>query len=130
MLSIDDPELERLLRAEASRTGETEGDVLRRALRSALYYGAGGAPAVLPQGERGPLSPADRRPVEERIAAIWAELPDEAWAAVSGRLAQTPEELDALVDRVRKIQDDVASLPVLDSRPPDEMLYDEQGLPK
>lgn len=32
--------------------------------------------------------------------------------------------------RIREIQDFVASLPVLDARDPDEILYDEHGLPR
>jgi hypothetical protein len=40
MLTIDDPEVERLIREEAARTGEAPEDVLRRALRRAAAFGA------------------------------------------------------------------------------------------
>jgi antitoxin VapB len=36
----------------------------------------------------------------------------------------------ALVERLLKIGRECAGLPVLDKRSPDEMLYDENGLPK
>jgi antitoxin VapB len=36
----------------------------------------------------------------------------------------------ALAERLLKIGDQCSRLPVLDSRAPDEMLYDENGLPR
>jgi hypothetical protein len=36
----------------------------------------------------------------------------------------------ARVERALKIGREFAAMPVLDSRTPDEMLYDEHGLPK
>lgn len=36
----------------------------------------------------------------------------------------------ALVDRLLEIGQECAALPVLDSRQPEEMLYDKHGLPK
>jgi hypothetical protein len=35
-----------------------------------------------------------------------------------------------LVEKLRRIQERIASLPVLDARDPDELLYDEHGLPR
>lgn len=42
----------------------------------------------------------------------------------------TPEEEKAARAEIAAIQARVAALPVLDPRHPDEMLYDEDGLPK
>jgi antitoxin VapB len=44
---------------------------------------------------------------------------------------RTREEIAAdFIARVRRIQERVRQLPVLDPRHPDEILYDEDGLPK
>ncbi|WP_164467379.1 type II toxin-antitoxin system VapB family antitoxin [Caulobacter flavus] len=42
----------------------------------------------------------------------------------------TPEEREAIAARIAAIQARVEALPVLDPRHPDDMLYDEDGLPK
>ena len=45
------------------------------------------------------------------------------------RKQRTPEEIDALVRETMAIAAHCASLPVLDDRSLEEMLYDENGLP-
>ena len=45
------------------------------------------------------------------------------------RARLSPERL-AWLDDVRKLQAHIRTLPVLDDRSPDEMLYDADGLPK
>jgi antitoxin VapB len=39
------------------------------------------------------------------------------------------QEVEARMTRIVKILDEIDKLPVLDSRAPDEMLYDDSGLP-
>ncbi len=46
------------------------------------------------------------------------------------RKQRTPEEADALVAEIMSIGAHCAALPVLDDRTLEEMLYDENGLPK
>ena len=41
-----------------------------------------------------------------------------------------PPQADSFWQEVRKIQAAVAALPILDARQPDDILYDEFGLPK
>lgn len=56
--------------------------------------------------------------------------------AVDHAIAERPERLrkgrnkTALVARLNEIGEHCSKLPVLDSRTPEEMLYDEHGLPK
>ena len=62
--------------------------------------------------------------VEEAVrSAVEAKLAD-----CGSRKPAKMREIDW--EKIRKIQDRVAAMPVLDSRPIDEMLYDEYGLPK
>jgi antitoxin VapB len=37
---------------------------------------------------------------------------------------------DDFIEKIREIQREVAALPILDSRHPDDILYDDYGLPK
>jgi hypothetical protein len=46
------------------------------------------------------------------------------------RKPRTPEEVEAIVAEAMAIGAHCASLPVLDDRSLEEMLYDENGLPK
>jgi hypothetical protein len=46
------------------------------------------------------------------------------------RAERTPEEVEALVAEIMAIGKHCASLPVLDDRTLEEVLYDEHGLPK
>lgn len=107
MITIDDPETERLARELAARRGES----VQAAVRAAL--------------------------LDARAAAGVRGFEDQAYAHEGppdrmgdGPLARTPEELEALLSRVRRIQDHVARFPVLDPRSADELQgYDEYGLP-
>lgn len=70
--------------------------------------------------------------VLRRVAASLIDV-DEAsrWRTQRiGPLARTPDELEALLARVQRIQEEIAEVPVLDRRHPDEVLYDENGLPR
>jgi antitoxin VapB len=73
---------------------------------------------------------ADR--LARRVAAATGESLTEA---VLGALRERLERLEAargpsLPDRMRRLQTEVRALPVLDRRPPDEVLgYDADGLP-
>ena len=52
--------------------------------------------------------------------------------AVRDRLAREDrktQDIEALLEDTRAIADHFCSLPVLDDRTPEEMLYDENGLP-
>ena len=68
MLTIDDPELERLIHEEAARTGRPPVEVLRRALSDA---------GIAPRAEPGPVPPQEQarrerviRAIQERLAAL------------------------------------------------------------
>jgi antitoxin VapB len=66
------------------------------------------------------------------LAAITGESLTEAIrVAIEERLARARvPEYPPLVEKLRRIQERIASLPVLDARDPDELLYDEHGLPR
>lgn len=74
----------------------------------------------------------------DRLARQLSELTGESItdavkAALRGRLEEErrrrgKKKLDW--EKIRAIQDRIASRPVVDDRPHDEMLYDEYGLPK
>jgi antitoxin VapB len=73
----------------------------------------------------------------ERLAAELARLTGESkTAAVTRALRDRLDTLRqrqrkrGLVDRLDEIARHCASLPVLDERSPEEMLYDERGLPR
>lgn len=101
MITIDDPETERLARELADRRGQSVQAVVHAALVDARAAVAGDT--------------------------VLAEVPS---ARRDGPLARTPEEVEAVLARVRRIQAEAARLPVLDPRPADELLgYDEHGLP-
>jgi antitoxin VapB len=72
----------------------------------------------------------------EQLAADLAALTGESKTeAVTKALKQRLETIQRqqtnrpLLDRLNEIAEHCASLPVLDSRSPEEMLYDEHGLP-
>ncbi len=53
--------------------------------------------------------------------------------AIREKLERIPVPKDDWEHRwaeIRRIQAEVAAMPILDSRSPEEMLYDEDGLPK
>jgi len=67
------------------------------------------------------------------LAALTGESKTEAVTkALKQRLAavQRQQTNRRLLDRLNEIAEHCASLPVLDSRSPEEMLYDEHGLPR
>jgi antitoxin VapB len=67
-----------------------------------------------------------------QIAALTGEsLTDVVTVALQERLAREQRRRGrSLAAAIAEIQDEVAALPVLDDRSPDEILgYDEQGLP-
>jgi len=67
------------------------------------------------------------------LAALTGETKTEAVTkALRDRLEQIKRRRSKrrLVDRVDEIAKHCASLPVLDRRSPEEMLYDERGLPR
>jgi antitoxin VapB len=74
----------------------------------------------------------------EKLAATLAELTGESKTqAVTealkerlDRVKRRRRDVQRLVDRLNEIAEHCASLPVLDDRSPEEMLYDEDGLPR
>lgn len=103
MITIDDPETERLARELAARSGESVEAVVREAVRARATY----------------VANTEASPTDEHLHGRH-----------DGPLARTPEELAAVLGRVRAIQAEVARLPVLDPRSADDLLgYDEHGLP-
>jgi antitoxin VapB len=67
------------------------------------------------------------------LAALTGETKTEAVTkALKDRLEQIKRRRSKrrLVDRLDEIAKHCASLPVLDRRSPEDMLYDEQGLPR
>lgn len=50
--------------------------------------------------------------------------------AVEHELAASEERRSARIKRMRAIEERIAAMPELDSRPLEEILYDEDGLPK
>ena len=60
-------------------------------------------------------------------------LTDAVTTALRERLDRTPPKPRTREEKiafVRELQERIARLPVLDPRDPDDMLYDEDGLPK
>jgi antitoxin VapB len=106
-LKIEHPGAEELASELAKRTGESVDDAVTIAIRERLARHR--TPARRPDGTI--IDPV----VEEiRERMLRRPLPD-------------PEKVRAAI---REIQERIASLPVLDSRTPDEILgYDEFGLP-
>ena len=75
---------------------------------------------------------ADRL-ARELAARTGESLTDAVTMALRERLERTlakPLTREEKIAFVREIQDRIAQLPVLDPRDPDDMLYDEDGLPK
>ena len=75
---------------------------------------------------------ADRL-ARELAARTGESLTDAVTMALRERLERTlakPLTREEKIAFVREIQDRIAKLPVLDPRDPDDMLYDEDGLPK
>jgi hypothetical protein len=87
-LTLDDPEIDRLLRRLTDLTGESIEVALREAVEERLRREERAAPRVIRRNDKGSL-----------------------------------EEVLAIAKRV-------SSKRVIDSTPPDEMLYDEHGLPR
>lgn len=78
-----------------------------------------------------------RNPETEKLAAALAALTGETKTeavtkALKDRLDRMKRQRRRrrIVDDLNRIAEHCASLPVLDDRSPEEMLYDEQGLPK
>lgn len=74
--------------------------------------------------------PKVERAVAELAQQTGLSVEDALYDAVSAKLDQNgavKKKIDW--EKVREIQDRVAALPVLDDRTPEEMLYDENGLP-
>jgi antitoxin VapB len=78
-----------------------------------------------------------RNPEAERLAADLAALTGESKTeAVTKALKERLEHVRKLrgrrriADRLDEIAKHCASLPVLDNRRPEDMLYDERGLPR
>ena len=79
-----------------------------------------------------------RNPETEQLATELAALTGESKTrAVTealrerlGRVTRRRRKREALVARLNEIGKHCAALPILDDRSPDEMLYDERGLPK
>jgi antitoxin VapB len=78
-----------------------------------------------------------KNPETHRRAKELAQLAGETMTeAVDRAIAERLERLrrkrnqSALVERLLEIGHECAGLPVLDQRTPEEMLYDERGLPK
>lgn len=75
---------------------------------------------------------ADRL-ARELAARTGETLTDAVTMALRERLERTlakPRTYEEKLAFVREIQERIAKLPVLDPRDPDDMLYDEDGLPK
>jgi Rv0623-like transcription factor len=65
-----------------------------------------------------------------RAAGLPAGEHDAAIELLKPPAARVKQDADALLARVRAIQAELARLPVLDARNPDEIIgYDERGLP-
>lgn len=75
---------------------------------------------------------ADRKglPVPDVVKELLRAELDRTPPAEPRRSRFTPEEEKALRARIAAIQERVRAAPVLDPRPIDEILYDEDGLPK
>lgn len=71
---------------------------------------------------------ADR--LARRLAALTGEsLTDAVTVAIRERLERV-QSRDDYLERIRRLQDEYASFPVVDHRTPDEILgYDEFGIP-
>ena len=75
--------------------------------------------------------PETDRLARELAAATGETMTEAIRNALAERLARTrPPHRYPLHEAIRRIQERFASLPVLDDRDPDDMLYDEHGLPK
>jgi antitoxin VapB len=74
---------------------------------------------------------ADR--LARRLAATTGEsLTEAVLVALRERLAREElrREADTIAERLERLADEIAELPVLDARTPDEIIgYDEHGLP-
>ncbi|GGB28084.1 antitoxin VapB [Sphingomonas metalli] len=75
---------------------------------------------------------AYERAIRELATARGLSLTDAIGLAVQNELARQADKpsKEEWLRRIRAMQARVASYPVLDDRTPDEMLYDEHGLPK
>ena len=83
-----------------------------------------------------PMALSIKDPETDRLARALAEvtgesIPEAIRTALAERLERTRAvQYTPLRASLQRIQERLASLPVLDPRAPDEMLYDEHGLPK
>lgn len=75
---------------------------------------------------------ADRL-ARELAARTGESLTDVVTTALRERLERTPAKLKTYEEKMaflKEVQERIAKLPVLDPRDPDDMLYDEYGVPK
>lgn len=119
---IDSDEFERLARELADRRGTTVDQALTDLVRRELERDIRLSERRETVGESDDQD--ERRAqgfalLEERIALLPSEERDERRR--SGR---------NFLEAVWKVQREIAALPVLDPRPIDELLYDEDGLPR
>jgi antitoxin VapB len=72
---------------------------------------------------------ADRL-ARELAAATGETLTDAVTKALRERLDRVRTKQDDYVERIHRLQDEIAALPIVDFRSPDEIIgYDEHGLP-
>jgi antitoxin VapB len=72
---------------------------------------------------------ADRL-ARELASATGETLTDAVTNALRERLDRVRTKQDDFTERIRRLQDEIAALPIVDSRSPDEIIgYDEHGLP-
>jgi antitoxin VapB len=72
---------------------------------------------------------ADRL-ARELAAATGETLTDAVTKALRERLDRVRTKQDDYVERIRRLQDEIAALPIVDDRSPEEIIgYDEHGLP-
>ena len=72
---------------------------------------------------------ADRL-ARELAAATGETLTDAVTKALRERLDRVRTNQDDYVERIHRLQDEIAALPIVDFRSPDEIIgYDEHGLP-
>jgi antitoxin VapB len=72
---------------------------------------------------------ADRL-ARELASATGETLTDAVTNALRERLDRVRTKQDDFTERIRRLQDEIAALPIVDSRSPDEIIgYNEHGLP-
>ena len=76
------------------------------------------------------LARATGHSIEEEVLVALRERVERVQTRYEEKEQWTADQAEALREKIQKIRERSARLPIIDTRPLDDILYDENGLPK